>query len=109
MPGIVPQSEYYGLPEREAGSLPPSHIMADILRPTGIPSGTMNTRKHAAEDNRLCKKDNCAAGTIGESGYCSAHDPKTPWGESYHDWGNKVRNKSAAHEDELHDLDREHH
>ena len=46
MPGIVPQSEQYGLPERESRTLPSSESMADVLRPTGIPSG-MNTYKQA--------------------------------------------------------------
>jgi hypothetical protein len=37
-------------------------------------------------DNRLCKKPDCAASKICESGYCERHDPQTPWGESHHDW-----------------------
>jgi hypothetical protein len=56
MPGIVPQSEYYGLPERESRTLPPSEAVRDVLRPTGIPSGTMNTRKHASESCEYCGK-----------------------------------------------------
>lgn len=54
MAGITPQSEYYGLPEREGSALPPSHVVADILRPTGIPSGTMNTRKLASDQCEYC-------------------------------------------------------
>lgn len=43
MAGIVPQSEYYGLPEREARALPPESDFADMLRPTGIQAGLLNT------------------------------------------------------------------
>lgn len=75
MPGIVPQSEYYGLPEREASALPPSGAMADILRPTGIPSGMMNrTAKGNLRECTHCKGSLSAEDEeYGECGNCGKH------------------------------------